>query len=345
MNRDWLFGRLSLLGVAVLLLLPLGGAAFGDVGEDIAAWENFIRYYPRDPRAEQTFRAIVRAASAPEHYERNLAFADLIDIERAQYNEETGELIFIGPRLRDRDHGYVPPLLVMDDFATALRVVSEIGRDGELGVSIGTFNYDVPREERERQRREGRVNVEYIPPMIAGTHMGFVFFEADRWLKSVSLGRDNHTLEPVKVPILGYRSQPERALQYFRQQVYSGRFGTGEHDYGLNWFLPARPQVEVEGYSMRFISYRMSVEYQALTPDPEIARFAEHMTENFDAYCRQFAVFQELVRLHKLVQIAKWYLASGFPVDDILEYKPLRMPAIRTTRRLRCPVGRCVGSA
>jgi hypothetical protein len=334
-----LIGPLGLAAVPLLVLAAIPGVVCAGNGEDIAAWENFLRYHPRDPRAEQTFRAIVRAASAPEHYDRNLKYADLVDIWEAQFNDQTGELILIGPRIRDQERGFLPPLLVVDDFVMALRVLDAVG-DRNLGVSIGTYNRGGTAEEQEKDHRLHRQPVEYIPEMTAGRHIGFVLFEADRWLKGISHGKDNLTLDPLRVPIAGYQTQPQRAHEYFSQQAASGAAQTGRRPYGLNWFLPDPPQVLQDGYSMKFVSYRMTVQYKAETPDPEIAKFAEHMTENFEAYCKEFVVFQELVRLHKLVQVAKWYRASGFPDEELLGYEPLKIPTPNYTRRMSTLVGR-----
>lgn len=337
-------GSFVLMGV--LLVLGFAGSpnrAVADRGENIAAWENFIRYNPHDAQAQQTFEAIVRAASTPEDYERNLECATLVDIDKAVYDDETGELILIGPRIRDWGYGYLPPLLVVDDFAVAFRVLDAIG-ERALGVSIGTYNRGVEPGEEERDSRLGRQPVEYIPEMTQGTHMGFVFFEVDRWLKNVANGVDNHTLEPLTVRIPGYETQQARARPYYREQAEigarEGRTGRFSSPYGLNWFLPARPEVAFEGYSMKFVSYRMEVQYKALQPDPSIAEFANHMTEHFQEFCQQFPVFQELVRLHKLVQIAKWYRASGFPDEELLDYAPLRIPTPEYTRSMTMPVGR-----
>jgi len=343
MTFRWFSVVLSLVFGAIVLLTPLADTAIADKGENIAAWENFLRYYPHDARAERTFRAIVRAASTPEDYERNLECASLVDIDKAVYDDQTGELILIGPRIRDWGYGYLPPLLVVDDFAVAFRVLDAIG-ERALGVSIGTYNQGAAPGEEERDERLGRQPVEYIPEMTEGTHMGFVFFEVDRWLKNIGNGVDNHTLERLTVRIPGYQTQQERARPYYREKAKilarEGRTGQSTTPYGLNWFLPARPQVAFEGYSMKFVSYRMEVKYKAIQPDPSIAAFSEHMTNNFTEYCQQFPAFQELVRLHKLVQIAKWYRASGFPDEELLDYTPLRIPTPEHTRSMTMPVGR-----
>lgn len=343
MKRYWSNVSVGSVSLLVVAMAFVSGAARAEKGEDVAAWENFIRYYPNDARAEQTFRAVVRAASAPEDYDRNLEYADLVDIEGAQYDDQTGELILIGPRIKDREQGHLPPLLVVDDFAMALRVLDVIG-ERALGVSIGTYNRGARPGEPERDAHLDRQPVEYIPELTAGTHMGFVFFEVDRWLKNVSKGVDNQTLRPISVRVAGYRTQQQRARPYFEQQAASLaktlQGGPTTRPYGLNWFLPERPEVVVSGYSMKFVRYQMTVQYKAEEPDPAIAAFAEHMTDHFQAYCDQFPAFQELVRLHKLVQVAKWYRSCGFPDDAIVDYTPLHMPTPEYTRSVTSKIGR-----
>ena len=89
----------------------------------------------------------------------------------------------------------------------ALRII-DAGNEGILGVSIGTYNYGACRGRKKKDRILGRMNVEYMPKMTAGTHMGFVLFEADRWLKGLSHGRDNETGSRLSVRVPGYLTQP-----------------------------------------------------------------------------------------------------------------------------------------
>ena len=88
---------------------------------------------------------------------------------------------------------------------------------------------------------------------------------------------------------------------------------------------------------MKFVSYRMNVKYEPRRLTGTC--FGDHMTANFAAYCREFPVFQELVRMHKLVQVAKWYRACGFPDDKLLAHERLRIPTLRHTRRMTSPIG------
>jgi len=312
------------------------GYGYPGPSASITDLENFIRYNPDDPRAPEAFQAIVAATTAPPRTKINADYADLTDIWGATYNEETGQLVLWGPRISESKEGYMPPFLLVDDFERALEVL-DAGDDP--GVSIGTYGRRVPsQQEMEDGIRNRRLPVEYIPESTASTHMGSLLYEADRWLKALGLGLDNATNRPVFCPIPQYRPLTQRTTL---NSV--GTAGTPSH-YGLIWLVSDPPRVACEGYSMKFVGYKMRVEQKAITGDPAIEQFAKQMTDDFDQYKAQYPVFRELVRLHKLVQVARWYKSCGFPYEELLEnYQPLRIETPATTTMVQSRIGNTNG--
>lgn len=245
----------------------------------------------------------------------------LAQIERVEgtvLDKDNSRLVVWGPQ-RQSDLGGMPPLL-LDDFANALTVL----HDGENpGVSIGTVSGRVPtRADLDRALSTKSLPIEYIPPSTKGTHMGSVLYEVDRYLKGLAHGEDNVTHTVVQSSVPGY--QPvARLLQ---------KNGAADVDkptpLGLWWFVPDPTGVAFDSgsYTIRFVNYRMRVEYRALTEDLAVAAFGDHMNEHFPEFAREVPAFRELVRLHKLVQVARWYEDSGFPSEQFRKsYRRLRL--------------------
>lgn len=285
------------------------------IGDRIIAHDDVIRAHPSDPRAADAFRAAVKLATAPPRDSAYAEFADLADIEGAVFQEETGELFIYGPAIKNDT--YMPPLL-WDDFVVALKVA-------QSGFSTGLAMHE------DRQSDNSQLVVQYHPKFVAQTRLGRVFLEADRQLKALALAQDGMGT-PQKVLVLRHRT----VLNYSRVLDKSD----GELAVPLGLFLTSdMPVIRVEGYAMRFVSFKLKVATRG--HNPANAAFADQMTKNFDEYAKHYVVFRELIRLAKLIAVARWYSESGFPVDPILEaHKPLpckaitSIPAISVHRRV-----------
>jgi len=289
-----------------------------------------------DARVADARRLIVKQAPDGAYWpwlEINNYFAQFEDIEGATYNEEKDRLEIWGPKAIGTTSTIAMPPLLFDDFVTALTIL-EAGQNP--GVSIGTENGRVPSEENLRQDiANERYPVEYIPPSTSGTHLGSVLFEVDRCLKGLAHGEDNLTRQPVSVSVPGYLSVAKRLQGDAASEVGKLR------PIGLWWFVPDENGVAVEGYSMRFVRYRMRVEYRALANDPAVAAFGEHMSAHFEEFANDLGLFRELVRIHKLVQIARWYEESEFPAEQFRHnYRRLVVNTRPHTRLIRTLVSR-----
>jgi hypothetical protein len=288
--------------------------------------ENRIRAYPQSSTAARSFKQILESAKLPSPWKEvaaSIAFLD--DIDGARFDDIAGRLDIWGP-MSDASRPTVPPLL-FDDFVIALRVIAALGNPG---VSIGTISGRIPtQDDINRVVRTRKLPIEYIPPSTKNTHMGSVLYEVDRRLKALAHGEDNVTHEPVSSSVPGYRPVP-RLLREDR-----GLKAGEAKPLGLWWFVPDETGVALDGYAMKFTSYKMRVEYRALVDDPAIEQFGKHMSDNFESYAKEQVLFRELVRLHKLVQVARWYQESGFPTEHFSKYPLLNITTPETTPMLQ----------
>ena len=275
---------------------------------DISEYENFIRYNPMHAQISEARQIILRkVASCIPWDEIQRTMANLNDIDGARYNEENDRLVIWGPESDSGRFIAIPPLL-LDDFAVSLTVL-KAGQNP--GVSIGTISGRVPtQQDIEQVVRTKQLPVEYIPLSTFNTHMGSVLFEIDRCLKGLAHGEDNYTRQEIHSSVPGY-------LPVSRRLQHDDTWEPGRpRPLGLWWFVPDETGLAFEGYTIKFVRYRMRVEYRALTSDPAVAAFGEHMSRHFEDFAQEFPPFRELVRLHKLVQVARWFQESGFPLDD-----------------------------
>lgn len=270
---------------------------------DIYYWECYLREFPNGKYVREARKAIRRKLSKKEPWKSiALTIMPLDDIDGAAFDPADGQL-----RIWGEDTGRLPPLL-LDDLVMALKI---IGRGEDIGVSIeppqtgkGEFSPEVPMESM----------VIYIPSSIKNTHLGSVLYEIDRKLKCLSMGKDNMTGEVVGSDVPGFKPIPDRIRESHSVGWEAGYFGR-------MWFKPDKPELLCEGHAVRFGKIKM-----ILKPESQyllVREFATHMTDYFDHFARNDVVFAELIRLHKLIALARWLRDGGYPVDDFVKNYPL----------------------
>jgi len=323
------------------VLLPLAGCGtpgtwrHAELQRTIPGYENFIRANPHDSRCGAARDRIFAKASRGEPWdELNRYLSQFNGIDGARYDEQNDRLVIWGPADDDRHGASMPPLLI-DDFIVALTVLNA----GENpGVSIGTIRGRVPTQaDIEHTMRTQQLPIEYIPASTQGTHMGSILFEVDRALKGLAHGEDNLTRRPVTSGVPGYR--PVGSLLQADPTMMEGK----PRPLGLWWFVPDETGIAFEGYTIKFVRYRMRVEYKSLASDPAVEVFGKHLGEHFDEFATERVPFRELVRLHKLVQVARWFKESGFPTDRLTTYAPVPISTPDTTKMIQTEAGRTPG--
>jgi RHS repeat-associated protein len=187
-------------------------------------------------------------------------------------DEDNGRLILLS-----EDHGEIglPPLR-LDDVVTIFRSVYEKGEAPFVSIDP---NPDDP---------DGPVMLTRYGEMTRESYVGWVMFEADRVMKTYSLGADNVTRRPVQTAIQSYRSLLDSGLS-------DSKLSRGEKVWERFWIVPAsvtrRESVKAEltlfDVPLRVMTQRMILENGKLvpapddTPSPQAKAFAEWFTQNY----------------------------------------------------------------
>lgn len=240
-----------------------------------------------------------------------MALEQLADIEVASFNKETAELLVIGPAAAPGQG------LRFDDWLVVLRALVF---HGPPGVSIDPG----PTPERMVVRYFGGIE---------RTALGAIFFEADRSLKLLSTGFDNRTCGRVAPGLATLPTTLDLMAAEVRQT--RGHRGPQWHRY---WFELSEESVEVseDGLAMRVPIQRLVVKEEALTPEtesPSSARvFATRVSHHLLDLAARIPALADLHRQAALVQLAKWMVDQGIPVDQRwLESAPAMVPTPQTT--------------
>ncbi|MBI5823905.1 MAG: hypothetical protein HZB18_07760 [Chloroflexi bacterium] len=244
--------------------------------------------------------------------------------EGAFYDTASGQLVVFGPPAQANTS------TSRDDFLTALRAVYT----GEYpGVSIDPAGSETVQ------------NVRYIG-QTENTHLGWVMFEADRLMKTLSIGQDNITGASVTSSVPGFANMfdLELLLGEQDQDEVRRRF----------WFKVPTAGIEQteDGLGMLITALSLSVdtEYldanwqtsQSQPPDPVGRTFAAHFTDHFDEYAVEFPVFNELNASARWTILAHWLKQTNLPIQPELwltaspsyySAAPLTTPAITVTRQ------------
>ncbi|NEZ66346.1 DUF4114 domain-containing protein [Leptolyngbyaceae cyanobacterium CCMR0082] len=209
------------------------------------------------------------------------AFQDLGQLSGVAIDEITGKLILISKDDDDDDINSSP--LRLDDFVTIFRSVYEEGQAPYVTIDP---NPEDP---------EGDFIVLH-DPATDDTYVGWTLFEADRIMKTYSLGVDNVTEEPFTSLVPGYKNLFDPDFQ-----------GTNDVDKAIFerfWIVPAelsRDQAQGEDKSLTLLDVTLKVNTERIildengllvtapdpTPSEGAAYFANWFTENYDAIAQE----------------------------------------------------------
>jgi len=171
-------------------------------------------------------------------------------------------------------------------------------------------------------------------------------FEADRRMKTLSMGQDNISGASVTSSVPGFANMFDLELQLGgqNQNKVRRRF----------WFKV--PSAEIEqtpdglGMSITALSLSVDTEYldanwqtsKSQPPDPAGQAFAAHLTNHYDEYAGEFLVFNDLKALARWTALAHWLQQADLPIQPELwltdlpspySDAPLTTPAITATRQ------------
>lgn len=221
------------------------------------------------------------------------AVAELSDIVGAVYDPKTHRPILIGRKATEGDK--LPPLSLYDLIAV-MRVV-QVGLNPGVsiepagGIRPGAYYASIP----------SRFSVRYIPSTIKDTHLGFLLFEADRTLKPLCLGKDNLNDEIFKTSVPGYESIPKR----MKGQVVGAGF------FAAPIFVPKEVVLRQADHTIWFDRIVMGVESQSSQVAAE--EFVSHLEKNFKSFAKELPSLQELIRVAKMVAVARWLHTDADP--------------------------------
>lgn len=237
------------------------------------------------------------------------ALEQLADLEVVRYTKETGELLLIGPA--------APPGqgLRVDDWLVVVRAMVQ---HGAPGVSI------------DPGPTPDRMVVRYIGG-IEQTVLGATFFTADWWLKVLSTGFDNRTCARVALEL---ELPTELELHAAAMQQHM----VGSPQWHRLWFEPAPTSVEVseDGLAMRLPTQRLMVQEEALSGQggawSSAQDFAQRVSRALPALATRIPAVAALHRQAALVQLVKWMVDKGIPLDQRwLEGSPGKVATPQTT--------------
>lgn len=253
------------------------------------------------------------------------ALAGLSVLQGAVYDPDHLQLVLIG------EPG--PSTFEADDLRVAIKSVFA-GDDPGVSIDPG--------------RIRGEMVVRYLGPS-EDTHFGWVMFESDRRMKTLALGHDNLTEDPVSVSVPGYKSHLDLIVQYEADELPNDismwhRF----------WFVTDSMKVELsaDGHAMYFLDASLRVDRECLDEHlnplpncdaPASQAFANHLTEHYEQYAADFPILRQLEELAKLVSLAKWLQDEDVSTDlawlGVVEVThtdtPLTTPGITVTQEIR----------
>jgi len=269
-------------------------------------------------------------------------FTDLEDISGAYWDEQLGQLVVVGTKNNQREHRLMPRM-DKDHLIVALKSVFS---GDNLGVSI-----DPPPEYLNRQTfpPDGTaMQVRYIGAT-QNTLFGAIMFEADRLLKSLTVGSDSVSKEPLTTNVPDFYNELELGLKFGCAQ---------KHTWSRKWFVidDMRLELSVKETSDRsalvFGSAKLKVKTEYLSQDKNpgkdanAERFADHFTLHFDDFASEFPILKRLKELAKITALAKWLLESGKNLDftNLTDCQIANVPTPQTTPGITASKSQSAGS-
>ena len=233
------------------------------------------------------------------------ALAGINDLAGAVYDAPTGRLLFVGK------HNPALPDIDPADLVVALRAVNS-GKE-DPAVSIDPIN---PSD------FGGPMKVSYYGET-TNTHFGLVMFEADRYLKSLSTGRDNLTGKAITSTVPGYQSELDLMLK--------SSTGAQQQQWHRMWYLLKNKQLDLrvsaDGQAMMFDQVPIMIEARFVVfdnqgqkhdvpgSDPAIDTFVSHFNSHFADFAVEKKEVGQLVQLAKMLSIARWLRDNKIPLD------------------------------
>lgn len=253
------------------------------------------------------------------------------ELKAACYDAVLGRVLLIGSGSTRTTTGVAH--LDAGLLATAARNIL-VDRKGEApGVSI---------DPDPSNPRGPTMKVRYLGG-IEDTSFGRILFEADRVMKSLSLGRDTLSRAPANCAAPDFHNLLELGLSDLGEKSQNelwSRF----------WLVPHEIVMSVteDRTGMRFEEARLRVNTETMRwdgsqlvsaggiKDEPAEYFAAHFTARYDAIAKEYPVFFQLRELAKIVALFRWIRKAGLPSLGLSGLTELegRDPTVRQTASL-----------
>jgi hypothetical protein len=160
-----------------------------------------------------------------------------------------------------------------------------------------------------------------VSPGVADSKLGWTMFEADRLLKSYSLGADTVTRFPLLSGVDGFVNSFGLALEL------GGQDEGEEPVWSRFWFRPKRARASMTDKAITVVEASMMVDTEVmvarngkLEPSPDAVdegaeRFAGFFSKNYKAFGKEAPIFAELEQAMRLMVIGQWVKKEGIALD------------------------------
>lgn len=239
----------------------------------------------------------------------------------AYFPADENVVVFLGksePGLPELD-----PEELLDGLAVAL---NSLIQHEAPGVSIDPTPEQVQRGAGAIQ--EDDLMLVRYPGQGGRTELGRIAFEADRLMKCLSFGRDNITKQPLVCRVPGFLNELERMIKKPGNDRAWHRF----------WIEPERSTVQVgaDGRTL-LVDTKLGVQTRYMeagtdgklvdaqhAADAAAQDFAQHMTDHYGEFAREFAAFHKLQAFAVMTAIAQTIL--GMPNQPGDPPSPVSIP-------------------
>ena len=174
------------------------------------------------------------------------------------------------------------------------------------------------------------------------TDFGWIMFEADRLLKSYSLGSDTVVGSAIRSSIPDFQNQLQLISRNGKTQKQQG--------WSRFWLYPRANEVETSSNAMRIKSAVIGIKTETMrwqngklvsAPgfiDPISQYFAEFITEHYVELADEALVFRQLEQLLRLLLVSEWVRKEKIPISLawIADHsrRTFRLPRITPGRRV-----------
>ena len=252
-------------------------------------------------------------------------------ISGAYWDSNRGAIVLYGPAGNQESSELALSGLEFDHLLVALRAAMA----GEhLGVSI-----DPPSAYRDGIHK-GTFPPDGTPMIVSylgnteGTLFGTIMFEADRVMKCLSKETDNTSGKSFRAEtVKGYKSLFELFNQY-------GSGGSGS--WFRFWFVidlveiahdPAERAFRFGNVRIKVLNETELIGGEKTKQDSASTAFANHLTEYYDQYAKEFPILIRLKEIAKISALARFLVNQGISINHqtIFKQPPLPVPTPEST--------------